>query len=72
MASSSASFFDLHLALRRRAHADHRHAAGELGEALLEFLTVVVARRLVDLSADLFARVPRSRPRSPRAADDVV
>src|SRR6185503_2976372 len=42
----------LHLDLGRRADADHRDAADELGEALLELLAIVVARRLLDRLAD--------------------
>ena len=44
----------LHLAFGRGADVDLGHAAGELGEALLELLAVVVAGGLVDLRADLF------------------
>jgi hypothetical protein len=38
------------------ADLDDRDAAGQLGEALLELLAVVVRRRLLDLDADLSAR----------------
>ena len=48
----------LHLRFGRRADADHRDAAGELGQPLLQLLPVVVAGRLLDLAADLLhARV---------------
>ena len=43
----------LELHLGRRADADDRDAAGELGEALLELLAIVVAGGRVDLAADL-------------------
>src|SRR5262249_5250592 len=43
----------LHLGLGRSADMDHGHAAGELGEALLELLAVVVAGGFLDLAADL-------------------
>src|SRR5215204_2324446 len=43
----------LHLDLGRAADADHRDAARELGETLLELLTVVVRGRLLDLRLDL-------------------
>jgi hypothetical protein len=43
----------LHLRLGGRAHLDDGDAAGQLGEALLQLLAVVVAGRLLDLSADL-------------------
>jgi hypothetical protein len=39
----------LHLDLGRGADLDHGHAAGELGEALLELLAVVVAGGVLDL-----------------------
>ena len=39
----------LDLDLGRAADADDRHAAGELGETLLQLLTVVVRGRLLDL-----------------------
>ena len=58
----------LHLGLGRRADLDHRDAAGELREALLELLAVVVGGGLLDLRADLGACGPRS-PSSPRAVD---
>src|SRR5690606_32297006 len=42
----------LHLDLGGRADLDHGHAAGELREALLELLPIVVAGRVLDLAAD--------------------
>ena len=43
----------LHLGLGRGADVDDGDAAGELGQALLELLAVVVGGGLVDLAADL-------------------
>ena len=43
----------LHLDLGRRADADHRHAADQLRQPLLQLLAVVVRGRLLDLGADL-------------------
>ena len=43
----------LDLDLGRAADADHRDAAGELGQPLLQLLLVVVGRRLLDLRLDL-------------------
>ena len=43
----------LHLDLGRAADADHRDAAGELGETLLQLLAVVVRGGLLDLRLDL-------------------
>src|SRR5690606_3353273 len=43
----------LHLGLGGGANVDHGDAAHELGEALLQLLTVVVGGRLLDLGADL-------------------
>ena len=43
----------LHLGLGGRADLDHRHAADQLGQPLLELLAVVVGGRLLDLRADL-------------------
>src|SRR5260221_13140676 len=43
----------LHLDFGRAADADHRDAAGELGQTLLQFLTVVVRGGLLDLRLDL-------------------
>src|ERR1700730_16499476 len=42
-----------HLDLGRAADADHRDAAGELGETLLQLLTVVVRGGFLDLRLDL-------------------
>src|SRR6185503_14243202 len=42
----------LHLDLGRRADADHRDAADQLREALLQLLAIVVRRGLLDLAAD--------------------
>src|SRR5262249_54663704 len=42
-------------AFGRPADADHGHAAGELGESLLQLLPIVIRRRLLDLRADLTA-----------------
>src|ERR1019366_562719 len=44
----------LHLGLGRSADLDDRDAADELREALLQLLAIVVARRRLDLLADLF------------------
>ena len=43
----------LHLDLGRAADADHRDAAGELGQPLLELLAIIVRRGLLDLRLDL-------------------
>ena len=43
----------LHLGLGRGADVDHRHAAGELGQPLLQLLPVVVAGGLLDRGLDL-------------------
>ena len=43
----------LELDLGGRADLDHRNAAGQLGQALLQLLAVVVGVRLLDLGADL-------------------
>src|SRR5438034_1116498 len=43
----------LHLDFRRAADADHRDAAGELGQTFLELLTVVVRGGFLDLRLDL-------------------
>src|SRR5262249_31758820 len=43
----------LHLRLGGRADLDDRHAAGQLGQPLLQLLAVVVRRGLLDLGADL-------------------
>src|SRR5581483_9776153 len=47
-----ASLLLLHLGLLRRADLQHRDAARELGETLVELLLVVVARRLLDERLD--------------------
>ena len=49
----------LHLGLGGRPGLDHRHAAGELGQPLLELLAVVVAGGLLDLVADRARCGPR-------------
>src|SRR5690606_12856989 len=59
----------LHFRLGRRADADHGDAAGELREALLELLAVVVARRLLDLLLD-HLDAGRDLGLRARAADD--
>src|SRR5690606_16527394 len=43
----------LHLNLGRGADLDHRHAAGQLGHALLQLLAVVVGGGFLDLRLDL-------------------
>ena len=43
----------LQLDLGRRAHADDGHAAGQLGQPLLQLLPVIVAGAAVDLDPDL-------------------
>src|SRR5881409_2128847 len=43
----------LHRRLGRGTDLDHRHAAGELGQALLQLLPVVVRGRLLDLRPNL-------------------
>src|SRR3954470_4003972 len=43
----------LQLHLRRRTRLDDRHTAGQLGEALLELLAVIVRVAVLDLDADL-------------------
>ena len=43
----------LHLGFGRGADVDHRHAAGELRQTLLQLLLVVVRRGLLDRDADL-------------------
>src|ERR1700733_14891022 len=43
----------LHLDLGRAADADHRDAARELGQTLLQLLTVVVRGGFLDLRLDL-------------------
>ena len=51
----------LHLDLGRAADADHRDAARELGETLLQLLAVVVRGGLLDLRLDLRDAVRRCR-----------
>ena len=48
------SFLLFHLGLGRRAHFDHRHAADQFRQPLLQLLAVVVAGGLFDLAANLF------------------
>ena len=48
-----AHFLFLHFGLGRGADVDDGHATGELRQAFLQFLAVVIARRLLDLAADL-------------------
>src|SRR5438105_2228807 len=43
----------IHLRLGGRAPPDHRHAADDLREALLQLLAIVVRRRVVDLGPQL-------------------
>ena len=52
----------LHLGLGRRAHADDRDSAGDLRQALLELLLVVLALGLVDLAAELVDPLDDVRP----------
>ena len=49
-----AGFLFLHFSFGRGADFDHRNAADELREPLLQLLTIVVGGRLVDLAANLF------------------
>ena len=48
----------LQLDLGGRADLDHRDAAGELGQALLQLLLVPVGVRVLDLGLDLVDRGP--------------
>ena len=48
-----AGFLFLHLGLGRGADIDDGHAAGQLGQAFLQFLAVVVGGGFLDLAADL-------------------
>ena len=48
----------LHFDFGRGADLDHRHAAGQLGHALLQLFLVVVAGGFFDLLADLIPRAP--------------
>ena len=59
----------LDLDLGRAADPDHRDAAGELGQPLLQLLLVVVGRRLLDLRLDL-ADPALDVGFLPRAVDD--
>ena len=52
----------LHRGLGRRADADQGHAAGELGQPLLELLLVVLALGLLDLAAELVDPLLDVRP----------
>src|SRR6202050_3001900 len=47
------SLFLFHFGLGGRAHLDHRNAAGQLGQAFLQLLTIVIAGGLFDLRAQL-------------------
>ena len=62
----------LHLGLGRGADIDDGDAAGELGEALLELLAVVVAGGFLDLAADLARRGPGCRTFLPSPSMIVV
>ena len=53
IASSNASFFDFISDFGRGADTDHGDAASELRQPLLQFLLIVIARRLLDLAPDL-------------------
>ena len=55
MASSTRSFFSFTSISVRTTDADHRNTAGQLGQTLLQLLTVVVGGGLLDLCADLRA-----------------
>jgi hypothetical protein len=48
-----ASFLLLHLGLGRGADIDDGHTTGELGQAFLQLLAVVIRGGLFDLAADL-------------------
>src|SRR6478736_181954 len=48
-----ASFLLLHLGLGGSTDVDHGHSAGELRQTFLEFLAIVIARCLFDLTANL-------------------
>ena len=43
-----------HLDFSGSSNIDHRDTADQLGQALLQFLTIVVRGRFIDLSANLF------------------
>jgi hypothetical protein len=57
-----AHFLLLHLRLGGRADLDHRDAAHQLRQPLLQLLAVVVAGRLLDLLADLVDATLDVRP----------
>ena len=48
----NASLLFLHLGLGRGTDLDHRNTADQLGQTLLQFFTVVVRGRVLDLGAD--------------------
>src|SRR5439155_8637149 len=48
-----ASFLLFHLGLSGSADVDHGYSAREFCQTFLEFLTIVIARRLFDLTANL-------------------
>ncbi len=48
-----AGFLFLHFGFGRGADIDDGHAAGQLGQAFLQFLAVVIGGGLLDLAADL-------------------
>ena len=56
----------LELHLGGRADLDHGHAAGQLGETLLELLTIPVGVGVLDLGLDLVDPALRRRPRTRR------
>jgi hypothetical protein len=70
-ASSTRAFFSFISTLGGRADLDDRHAADELGEALLELLAVVVGGGGLDLLADLPTR-PSTASRLPAPSTIVV
>src|SRR5207245_1985939 len=59
----------LHRGLGGRADLDHRHAAGQLRQPLLQLLAVVVRGRLLDLGPDLLDP-PLDRSALARALDE--
>jgi hypothetical protein len=59
----------LHLGLGGGADLDHGHAAGQLGQALLQLLAVVVGGGLLDL-ARICSHAPWMSSCLPRAVDD--
>ena len=59
----------LQLGLGRGADLDHRHAAGQLGQPLLQLLAVEVGGRRLDLGADLLDAA-LDRGRIARALDE--